>query len=71
MTAAKAVTRESLTAIAYHALWELRDLDPMGEPSYVKRTRLDLHQQLDGRIEAEAPAEVRHLHLVTESETHR
>jgi hypothetical protein len=40
--------RERLATIAYHALWQLFEDDPAGEPEHFKRTRLDLHHQLDG-----------------------
>ena len=39
-------------ATAYLALCALRDLDPEGESSHFRQTRLDLHQLLAGRTPA-------------------
>lgn len=59
------IERERLEAIAYHALWQLRDLDPESEPAYVKATRLYLHDCLDDDVpQPPSPAEDRHLAVV-------
>lgn len=55
-----------LRTIAYHALWELRDLNPAAEPAHFRRTRLDLHRELEDvgpGLAASAPAD-RHLRAV-------
>lgn len=57
------ILRDRLHAIAYHALWQLRDLGPAEEPPYFKMTRLDLHDRLGPPPPGhEAPA--RHLRPV-------
>lgn len=59
--------RERLIAIAYFALWELRDLDPAGELPHFRRTRLDLHRQIDGDgdpLEEQVPRSAAILELV-------
>jgi hypothetical protein len=47
------IDRERLEAMVYHGLWALRDLDPDGEPTCFRLTRLDLHDRLDGYDEGE------------------
>lgn len=40
-------SEERLLAIAYNALWQLFENDPVGEPAHFKMTRLDLHRSLE------------------------
>jgi hypothetical protein len=37
---------DRLRVIAYHALWELFETDPVSEPAHFRKTRLDLHREL-------------------------
>jgi hypothetical protein len=62
------VERQRAMMIACYALWQLRDLDPGGEPSDFKRARLELRRRLlppETTVTAgNGLAEVRHLSLV-------
>lgn len=60
-------TATTLRIVAYHALWDLYEQDPLGEPPYFRRTRLDLHDCLseDAFSQSdEAPRSSRCLSLV-------
>lgn len=62
--------KATLELIAYQALWELRDMDPEGEPAPFRVTRLKLHQLIHDGGDSTAPAPpqkpvVRHLQAVT------
>lgn len=45
---AATIERERLEAIAYFALWQLRDIEPGAEPAHFRTVRLDLHRRVDG-----------------------
>jgi hypothetical protein len=62
--AVKGLDRNLLIAIAYYALWLLREADPEEEePPYFKMTRIDLSERLDDDPEPSEPSP-RHLRLV-------
>lgn len=47
---------ERAMTIAYTSLWQLRELDPAGEPSQFRAARIELRRRLDQADALEAPA---------------